>query len=102
MAKGDNPMKISLDIDCSAEEARRFLGLPDVEPMQKNLMAEMEKRLTAMVAEMDAESMMRHWMPGNLQESMKGMETLGRMFWGAAGGGGNAGKKDARDKSSKT
>jgi hypothetical protein len=31
-AKGE-AMKVSIDIDCSPEEARRFLGLPDLTPV---------------------------------------------------------------------
>ncbi len=105
-------MKISFDIDCSPEEARRFFGLPDVTPLQKNLMAEMEKRLLATVAGMDAETMMRHWMPDSLpaglQEGLKGMENLGRMFWGAAAAAAShkdqpaAGKTGPADKSTRT
>src|SRR3546814_3772920 len=32
-------MKIHVDIDCTPEEARVFLGLPEVGPMQEDLMA---------------------------------------------------------------
>ncbi|MFY9972047.1 MAG: DUF6489 family protein, partial [Roseiarcus sp.] len=28
-------MKITVDVDCTPLEARQFMGLPDVEPMQK-------------------------------------------------------------------
>jgi hypothetical protein len=27
-------MKISVDVDCTPEEARRFLGLPDLTPVR--------------------------------------------------------------------
>ena len=33
-------MKVSLDIDCTPEEARRFLGLPDVTEANEALVAE--------------------------------------------------------------
>ena len=35
-------MKITVDVDCTPEEARRFLGLPDVAPMQEAMMAQMQ------------------------------------------------------------
>ena len=38
-------MKITIDVDCTPLEARQFMGLPDVEPMQKAAMAEIEKRM---------------------------------------------------------
>ena len=38
-------MKVTVNIDCTPEEARAFMGLPDVQPMQKAMLAEMEKRI---------------------------------------------------------
>ena len=37
-------MKVTVDIDCTPLEARQFFGLPDVQPMQQAVMAEMERR----------------------------------------------------------
>lgn len=70
-------MKISVDIDCTPEEARIFLGLPDVAPMQEALMAELADRIRANIEQMDAESMMRTWLPAG----MRGLEQLQKMFW---------------------
>ena len=55
-------MKISLDIDCTPEEARRFLGLPDVTAANEALVDELTRRAGDMAATMDAEKMMEHWM----------------------------------------
>lgn len=60
-------MKISVDIDCSPEEARAFLGLPDVRPLQDSLMREIEARMTANLQAMDPGEMMRQWLPTNLK-----------------------------------
>ena len=38
-------MKITVNVDCTPLEARQFMGLPDVEPMQKAVMADIEKRM---------------------------------------------------------
>jgi hypothetical protein len=40
-------MKISVDVDCTPEEARRFLGLPDLTPVQRAYV----ERTTAAAAE---------------------------------------------------
>jgi putative transposase len=40
-------MKVAVEIDCTPEEARQFMGLPDLQPMQAAVMAEMEKRVLA-------------------------------------------------------
>ena len=49
-------MKINIDIDCTPDEARSFLGLPDVKPMQETLIAQLQERMTANLAAMDPET----------------------------------------------
>ena len=34
-------MKITIEVDCTPEEARAFMGMPDVRPMQDEIMADM-------------------------------------------------------------
>lgn len=70
-------MKISVDIDCTPDEARQFLGLPDVKPMQDALMGQMQERLSANLQAMDPEAMMKVWLPAGLQ----GLEQVQKMFW---------------------
>ncbi len=70
-------MKISIDVDCSPEEARAFLGLPDVAPMQAGVMEELGKRMSAGLEAMDPEVLMKTWMPLGLQ----GLEQAQKMFW---------------------
>jgi hypothetical protein len=79
-------MKITIDIDCTPEEARVFLGLPDVAPMQRALMEEIGKRMSAGLEALDPETLMKTWMPLGLQ----GLEQAQKMFWsqmGKAAGG---------------
>ena len=79
-------MKISVDIDCTPDELRGFFGLPDVKPMQEELLKEVEERLRANLKALDPETMLKTWMPAGL----KGFEQLQEMFLnqmaGAAGG----------------
>ncbi|QCO15122.1 hypothetical protein D3869_07740 [Azospirillum brasilense] len=70
-------MKITIDIDCTSEEARHFLGLPDVKPMQDAMMQEIQDRMQASLLAMDPETMMKTWLPAGIQ----GMEQLQKMFW---------------------
>ena len=76
-------MKITVDVDCTAEEARSFLGLPDVKPMQDHLMKEMQDRMSANLRAMQPEEMMRTWLPANL----KGMEQFYEAFLRMGTGG---------------
>ena len=38
-------MKITVDIDCTPQEARTFLGLPEVEKMQEAVMKELQAKM---------------------------------------------------------
>lgn len=60
-------MKVSFDIDCTPEEARRMLGLPDVTPVNEALVAELTKRAAEMAQNMDADKMMQQWMIAGVQ-----------------------------------
>ena len=70
-------MKVNVEVDCTPEEARTFLGLPDVRPMQEALMNELEARLRANIQAMDPETMVKTWLPAGIQ----GVEQMQKMFW---------------------
>lgn len=38
-------MKVTFDIDLTPEEARKMMGLPDVEPLQQELMNKLRDRM---------------------------------------------------------
>ncbi len=88
-------MKMNIEIDMTPEEARKFLGLPDVSKLQDKMMAEMEKRMKAAIDVNDPEAMMRAWLPLGGQ----GLEQFQRfMFDSARRAAGGPIRKDA-DKS---
>ena len=82
-------MKIKLDIDCTPEELRGFFGLPDVKPMQEELMKEVAERLRTNVKALDPETMLKTWLPAGL----KGFEQLQEMFLNQMAGRPGGGKK---------
>ena len=55
-------MKVSVDVDCTPEEARRFLGLPDVTSLNAHLIEEMTKRLDANMSMLSPDELMKNWM----------------------------------------
>jgi Family of unknown function (DUF6489) len=69
-------MKITMDVECTPEEARTFLGLPDVKPMQEQLMRELQERITANIRAMEPEALLKTWLPVTL----KGFEQIQEMF----------------------
>ena len=56
-------MKFSCDVACTPEEARRFLGLPDITPVHEAYVARMTKAVgEGLTPDMIAETM-RSWGP---------------------------------------
>jgi hypothetical protein len=83
-------MKITVDVDCTPEEARSFLGLPDVRPMQEAMMRQIQERMTASLSAMEPEAMLKTWLPAGVQ----GMEQLQKMFWAQFAGAARREKKE--------
>ncbi|HEY8615329.1 DUF6489 family protein [Phenylobacterium sp.] len=54
-------MKMTIEVDCTPEEARRFMGLPDVTALNDKLVAEMGKRIEANVNLLSPEEFMKNW-----------------------------------------
>lgn len=55
-------MKMTIEVDCTPEEARRFLGLPDVSVLNDHLVSEMSKRIDANINMLNPEEFMKNWM----------------------------------------
>ena len=89
-------MKITIDIDCTPQEARAFLGLPNIEPMQDALIAQLQEQLSKYLSTTDAETMLKHWLP----ESVKGLGQIQEQFWRQfmTGMAGQQGKDDGDKK----
>lgn len=75
-------MKVTFDIDCTPEEARAFLGLPDVAPMQDALMQQLQDKLAENIHNLDAESLAKTWVP----LTMQGWGEVQKMFWSQMNG----------------
>ena len=62
-------MKVTVEIDCTPLEARQFFGLPDVQPMQEAMLAQMEKRMMAEAEKFTPEGLMQTWFSGGAQSA---------------------------------
>ncbi len=75
-------MKVRFEIDCTPEEARAFFGLPDVQPLQARIMAEVEGKMLAEMDRFSPDSILKTWLslypstPEQFQDLMTRM--LGR------------------------
>ncbi|MCP2680045.1 DUF6489 family protein [Maricaulaceae bacterium NA33B04] len=68
-------MKVNIEIECTPEEARAFMGLPDVTSLNNQMVEEMSKRMVANVGAMEPEALMKNWMSvgGEWQKQMMDM-----------------------------
>ena len=80
-------MKMTIEVDCTPEEARRFMGLPDVSGLNDHLVAEMTKRIDANVAMLSPEEYMKNWMTlgAGAQEQFRKMMEAGLKGGGSPG-----------------
>lgn len=60
-------MKIHMDVDLTPEEARILFGLPDVQPMQKAMMGEVEDRMRKALSAMEPDAIVKMWLPAGMQ-----------------------------------
>ena len=55
-------MKVKIEIECTPEEARTFMGLPDVTGLNDHMVGEMQKRMDTNMAALAPEELMKNWM----------------------------------------
>jgi hypothetical protein len=84
-------MKITIEVDCTPAEARAFMGLPDVEPLQAEVMAEIQRRVMQGLAMTDPQQLLKTWAPWGTQS----MEAFQNFMRSATSG--STGSKSSRD-----
>ncbi len=76
-------MKITIDIDCSPDEARQFMGLPDVAAMNDQLVAALGEKLKDSLSGEDPGVLFKEWFSGGLEGFEKIQKDFGRGFQAA-------------------
>ncbi|QNA85856.1 hypothetical protein G4G27_19135 [Sphingomonas sp. So64.6b] len=56
-------MKINVEVDCTPEEARRVMGLPDFTPVHEKYIAMLTDSMDGVVAPDMLENVMKSWAP---------------------------------------
>lgn len=74
-------MKINVEIDCTPEEARRFMGLPDLSPVHEAYVAQLVDTVKNGVGPDALEKMMTSWGP----MSDAGLKLWQQMIGGMSG-----------------
>lgn len=82
-------MKITINVEATAQEMREFLGLPNVQPIQDEMLERMREQVRKGVAGLD---------PALLMQPMQSVEAMQRLFWDALTKGGKSGAAGDQDK----
>ncbi len=70
-------MKVNISVDCTPDEARAFLGLPNIAPMQEAAMKQMQANMEKAAQSMDPDGVMKALFPIK-PENMADMQ---KAFW---------------------
>ena len=54
-------MKVNIEIDCTPLEARQFIGLPDLAPMQTPVMDKLQQQVLSNMDKFSPESLIQSW-----------------------------------------
>ena len=77
-------MKVTVEIECTPEEARSFMGLPDVKPMQAAVMASMEQQAVRASQSFSPEAVLKLWFTAVPQVSAQRQDMLARIISGGS------------------
>lgn len=56
-------MNVNVTVDCTPEEARRFMGLPDLAPVHQAYVERMQKAVSEGLTPETVSDMMKSWAP---------------------------------------
>jgi hypothetical protein len=97
-------MKFNIEVDCTPEEARRLVGLPDLEPLHDIYLSRVKELMAKGITPDMVETMVKSWVPVGetglgLVQSLLG-QFGGGMMGGAGRKAGDADDKPARGRKS--
>lgn len=70
-------MKVTINVECTPEEARVFFGAPDLAPIQGAVLDQMKNQMQKTAAALDPETMMKALFPVNSE----GFADMQKAFW---------------------
>ena len=78
-ARKERGMKLNITVDCTPEEARTFLGLPDLAPVNETLVAAIKQRIEQNIELVSPEFYLKQWysMGGQATDSFMQMMSAG-------------------------
>jgi hypothetical protein len=81
-------MKFNIEVDCTPEEVRRLMGLPDLTPVHDVYLDKLKDSMAKGITPDVVENMVRTWVPGAGAGVDIMKDLLGAFTSGASGGKG--------------
>ena len=85
-------MKLTINVDCTPDEARSFMGLPDVKPLQAEMMKIMREKTLENMKMMEPDKFAQLWSPMMNQGMTNMHDFFSAVMTGAATGMGSKSK----------
>ncbi|MEQ8735380.1 MAG: DUF6489 family protein [Rhodospirillaceae bacterium] len=70
-------MKVKINVECTPEEARTFLGLPDIAPLQQEMMDSWRSQMDKAAKSMNPEEILKTVFPVGAD----GLADMQKVFW---------------------
>lgn len=78
-------MKCHIDFDFTPLEARQFFGMPDVQPLQATILAEVEKKMLAEMDRFSPDTVLKSWLSMYFQAPEQVRDAFTTMLKGMGG-----------------
>ena len=94
-------MKISIDIDAKPQELREFFGLPNVEPLQQELVEQFREKMLGGAAGFDPATLLKPYLPEQLRSAADWQQAIWdalRQASGQSSAGEEAGAKQQSER----
>lgn len=72
-------MKLNVNVEATPQELREFLGLPNVQPLQQEMMEIIRENMLKGVQGFDPVSLMKPFLAGSMP--VQSIENLQKVFW---------------------
>ena len=70
-------MKITIDVDITPRELRSFFGLPDIKPLQDEMLERIQDKMSTSVEGFDMLNLMKPLLPAHMQS----LDVVQKAFW---------------------
>lgn len=73
-------MKVTTTVEITPVEVRGIFGLPDVAPMQQEMIKKLETIISDELTKISPDNLLQKWFPMNLMGGEKVQETFAKLF----------------------